>query len=79
MNACKKKQYIRGNSNAHLILDKMVLKIVIHSEWIVFAVHRNKWINMSTTVKLPENRNENENLLRVSLISVAILQKRKVL
>lgn len=57
----------------------MVLKIVIHSEWIVFAVHRNKWINMSTMVKLLENRSENENLLRVSLISVAILQKRKVL
>jgi len=35
MNDWKKKQYFRGNSNKHLILDKMVLKIVIHSEWIV--------------------------------------------
>jgi hypothetical protein len=57
----------------------VVPKKVIHSEWIAFAVHRNKWINMSTRVKLLENRTENENLLTVSLISVAILQKRKIL
>jgi len=55
LNACKKKQYFRGNSNTYLILDKVVPKTVIHSEWIVFAVHRNKWINMSTRVKLLEN------------------------
>jgi hypothetical protein len=39
----------------NLILDKVVPKIVIHSERIVFAVHKNKWINMSTRVKLLEN------------------------
>ena len=36
LNACKKKQYFRGNSNTHLILDKLCTKI--YSKWIVLVL-----------------------------------------